>query len=257
MIPETLIFLFIILLALILFIKEVLPIDVTALALLVVLLFFLNGLGYLPMVRAAELAVAKAKSAGVGMVVTRPIGHYGSAGHYARICMENGCVGFSVQGYIGQFDLGYSAIEIDASKARSAVNVLAEKIAKSTEETAQAIVDIAVSGMYMEISKLISRYAVDPREFALQAFGGAGPMMACFVAKELGMETVIIPTAPGVLSALGGLIADIKNDFIKTVFIELGPTETAFIQEEYKGLEDQALRRLREEQAYKGDYRII
>ncbi len=63
-----------------------------------------GSLGYLPMVRAAELAVAKAKSAGVGMVVTRPIGHYGSAGHYARICMENGCVGFSVQGYIGQGD---------------------------------------------------------------------------------------------------------------------------------------------------------
>ena len=177
---------------------------------------------------------------------------YGNGGESATITDA-----FVVLGYIGQFDLGYSAIEIDASKARSAVNVLAEKIAKSTEETAQAIVDIAVSGMYMEISKLISRYAVDPREFALQAFGGAGPMMACFVAKELGMETVIIPTAPGVLSALGGLIADIKNDFIKTVFIELGPTETAFIQEEYKGLEDQALRWLREEQAYKGDYRLI
>ena len=61
-------------------------------------------LGYLPMVRAAELAVETAKSAGIGMVVSRPIGHYGSAGHYARICMENGCVGFSVQGYIGQGD---------------------------------------------------------------------------------------------------------------------------------------------------------
>jgi LDH2 family malate/lactate/ureidoglycolate dehydrogenase len=59
-------------------------------------------LGYLPMVRAAEQAVAKAKAVGMGMGLVRQIGHYGSAGHYARICMEAGCVGFSVQGYRGQ-----------------------------------------------------------------------------------------------------------------------------------------------------------
>ena len=177
---------------------------------------------------------------------------YGNGGERATITDA-----FVVLGYIGQFDLGYSAIEIDVTKARSAVDVLAEKIGKETEETAQAIVDIAVSGMYMEISKLISRYAVDPREYALQAFGGAGPMMACFVARELGMQTIIIPTTPGVLSALGGLIADIKNDFIKTVFVELGGIETTVIQEEYKFLEDDALQWLREEQAYEGDYQLI
>jgi LDH2 family malate/lactate/ureidoglycolate dehydrogenase len=58
-------------------------------------------LGYLPMVRAAEHAVARAQEIGVGMGIVRHIGHYGSAGHYARICMEAGCVGFSVQGYRG------------------------------------------------------------------------------------------------------------------------------------------------------------
>ena len=177
---------------------------------------------------------------------------YGNGGERATITDA-----FVVLGYIGQFDLGYSAIEIDVSKARRAVNVLAEKIGKEPEETAQAIVDIAVSGMYMEISKLISRYAVDPREYALQAFGGAGPMMACFVARELGMRTVIIPTTPGVLSALGGLIADIKNDFIKTVFVELDGSETTAIQDEYKSLEADALKWLREEQAYEGDYQLI
>ena len=60
-------------------------------------------LGYLPMVRAAEQAVARAREVGVGMAVTRPIGHYGAAGHYARMCVEQGCIGFSVQGYV---DLG-------------------------------------------------------------------------------------------------------------------------------------------------------
>jgi LDH2 family malate/lactate/ureidoglycolate dehydrogenase len=59
-------------------------------------------LGYLPMVRATEEAVARARKLGLGMGLVRHIGHYGSAGHYARICMEAGCIGFSVQGYRGQ-----------------------------------------------------------------------------------------------------------------------------------------------------------
>ncbi len=58
-----------------------------------------NGtLGYLPMVCATEHAIAKAKAVGIGMGLVRYIGHYGSAGHYARMCNEAGCIGFSVQG---------------------------------------------------------------------------------------------------------------------------------------------------------------
>ena len=59
-------------------------------------------LGYMPMVRATEHAIAKAKQVGIGMGLVRYIGHYGSAGHFARLCMEAGCVGFSVQGYRNQ-----------------------------------------------------------------------------------------------------------------------------------------------------------
>jgi LDH2 family malate/lactate/ureidoglycolate dehydrogenase len=59
-------------------------------------------LGYMPMVRATELAIAKANQVGIGMGLVRYVGHYGSAGHYARMCMEAGSVGFSVQGYRNQ-----------------------------------------------------------------------------------------------------------------------------------------------------------
>lgn len=54
-------------------------------------------LGYLPMARATEQAIAKAKALGLGMGLVRNIGHYGSAGHYTRMCLEAGCIGFSVQ----------------------------------------------------------------------------------------------------------------------------------------------------------------
>ena len=55
-------------------------------------------LGYLPMVRAAEHAIRKAEELGMGMGLARHIGHIGSAGHYARMCSEAGCIGFCVQG---------------------------------------------------------------------------------------------------------------------------------------------------------------
>ncbi len=56
-------------------------------------------LGYMPMVRAAERAVTLARETGVGVVLVRHIGHYGSSGHYTRICAAQGCIGYSVQGY--------------------------------------------------------------------------------------------------------------------------------------------------------------
>ena len=163
---------------------------------------------------------------------------------------------FVVLGYIGQFDLGYSAITIDRDRARTAVATVAGHIGLSIEDTAQAIIDIAVSGMFMEVSKLVSHYGVDPRDFAMQAFGGAGPMMACFLARELGMTHVVVPLTPGVLSALGGLIADIKNDFISTVFVDLQASAVPVIQSGYAALKTQALSWLRDEQGYAGEYRL-
>jgi N-methylhydantoinase A len=164
---------------------------------------------------------------------------------------------YAVLGWIGSGELGYSAIRIDVEKARAAVATIADRMKMSVVATAEAIIEIAVSGMYMEVSKLISRYGVDPREFALQAFGGAGPMMACFLAREIGMKSVVVPTTPGVLSALGGLIADIKNDFIATVFLNLDASSLPIIRRGYQALEAAALRWLREEQRYEGPHRFV
>ena len=164
---------------------------------------------------------------------------------------------FAVLGFIGQFELDDSAISIDPDRARAAVGTVAGRIGRTVEETAQAIVDIAVSGMYVEVSKLISRDGIDHREFAMQAFGGAGPMLACFLAKELGMTHVVVPPTPGVLSALGGLIADVKNDFIATVFLDLEERAAPVIRDTCRALESQAVRWLGEEHGYRGEHRLV
>ncbi|CAM5519016.1 hydantoinase/oxoprolinase family protein [Frigidibacter albus] len=122
---------------------------------------------------------------------------------------------------IGHGTLGYGAVTVDRAAARAAIAPLAAKLGASIEETAASIVEIAVSAMYAEVSGLISRFGIDPREFHLFAFGGAGAMLACFLARELDMKGVVVPPTPGVVSALGGLIADLRNDFIRTLFLDL------------------------------------
>jgi N-methylhydantoinase A len=81
-------------------------------------------------------------------------------------------------------------------------------------------------------------------------------MMACFLARDLGMKEVLVPPTPGVLSALGGLIADLKNDFLTTVYLDLDADAAATIRAEFKALEARAVAWLREDQGYDGAYTL-
>ncbi|MDP6709364.1 MAG: hydantoinase/oxoprolinase family protein [Alphaproteobacteria bacterium] len=165
---------------------------------------------------------------------------------------------FAVLGFLGQSDLGYSAVRMHEDLAEKAVDAIARQLDLGRHETAEAIVRVAVSGMFLEVSKLVSRYGIDPRDFTLQAFGGAGPMLACFLAREMGMRRVVVPITPGVLSAFGGLIADVKNDFIRTVYLDLdSDTAAAALREGYAELRREALGWLQDEQGFDGPYRLV
>lgn len=163
---------------------------------------------------------------------------------------------FAACGMIGHGDLGYNAVQVDVAGARAAVQKLAEPLGISIEETAENIIALAISSMYSDTSGLISRFGLDPREFYFLAFGGAGPMMGCFLARELKLKGVVVPPTPGVLSALGGLVADIKNDFINTLYCDLNPTASAALREACGVLRNEAEGWLQRE--YGGDlpYRL-
>ena len=143
---------------------------------------------------------------------------------------------FATCGIIGHGNIGYDAVSVDVDKARAAVGTVATKLGRGLEQAAEAIIQVAVSGMYREVGKLASRQGIDPRDFTLLAFGGAGPMLGCFLARELGMRQVLIPTAPGVLSALGGLVADVKNDFISTAYYPLSAAELPRLKADFDHL---------------------
>lgn len=135
-----------------------------------------------------------------------------------------------VLGWLGHSDMAYGQLRMDPALAARAVGRLAAQLGRSPEETAQAIIDIAVSEMFVEVEKLSSRAGVDLREYTLMPFGGGGPMLGAMLARELGMARVIAPRRPGVVSALGGLVADLRGDFIRTVFAELAPETLATLR---------------------------
>ncbi len=177
---------------------------------------------------------------------------YGRGGTQATITDA-----YAVCGFLGSGELGYGAVQLDLDKARQAVGAVAERLKLSVEEAAEAIIKVSVSGMFLEISKLLSRHGADPRHFTLLPFGGAGPMTACLLARDLAMERIIVPPTPGVLAAFGGLIADIRNDFIRTAFVELDSDGMAALRTHAADLERQALGWLTDEQQFKGKANLL
>ncbi len=164
---------------------------------------------------------------------------------------------FAACNLIGHGALGYGAVTVDGGKAQDAIRTLAGPLGLSLEAAAEGVIKVAISGMFKEVSKLASRQGVDPRNFTLLAFGGAGPMVGCWLARELGMQQVLIPAAPGVLSALGGLIADIKNDFIETSYAMLEPANLAELQGGFERLTARAQDWIVAEQKFDGPSTLL
>lgn len=141
-----------------------------------------------------------------------------------------------VCGWLGHSEVAYGQLSMDKALARKAVAALATTVGRGVEETAQAIVDIAVSEMFVEVEKMASRAGVDLRDFALMPFGGGGPMLGAFLARELGITRVIAPRWPGVVSALGGLVADLRGDFVRTIFADLNAAAPLRMTEAFREL---------------------
>lgn len=105
-----------------------------------------------------------------------------------------------------------------ASLAEDALTALGRGLSLTPVQTAQAILDVATSNMYAQFVPLMARRGIDPRDLVLLAYGGAGPTHGFLFAQEVGIHTVLIPPTPGTLCALGCIVADLRNDFVATVY---------------------------------------
>lgn len=107
-------------------------------------------------------------------------------------------------------------LKLDIAAARAAFGTLAAAAGTGDLGTlANAAIAVAVAKMAGAAREVSVHRGFDPREFALVAFGGAGPMHGFLVAEELGMSRVVVPRFPGHLSALGQMVADVRRDFVK------------------------------------------
>jgi N-methylhydantoinase A len=114
----------------------------------------------------------------------------------------------------------------------------------SIEEAAAGIVHVANVRMESALRRVSVERGYDSRDFALLAFGGAGPLHACALATSLGIHKVVVPAAPGALSALGILDADLRREFSRTVMLAPNSTEIARV---YRELETEAREAFRAE----------
>lgn len=113
-------------------------------------------------------------------------------------------------------------VALDADAAHRAVGALAGDLGLSVEDCAEGIVRVANSEMLRALRVMTVEQGIDPRSFALLAFGGAGGLHACEMADELGIATVLAPRAGGVLSALGLAAAERREDTVTSVLRPLG-----------------------------------
>ncbi len=120
---------------------------------------------------------------------------------------------------------------LDEGLARQAFQPAAERVALSIEKTAHGAIGILVANMVRAIRTLSVERGHDPRDYALMAFGGAGPLHARDVAASLGMSEIIVPVAPGILCAQGLIVSDLKEEFTRGARYRLAPENAGALAE--------------------------
>src|SRR6476659_1196962 len=133
---------------------------------------------------------------------------------------------------------GEMRLDVEAAR-RALLERVAKPLGMDATAAADGILRIAATAMSYAVKGVTTERGLDAGDFALVAYGGAGPLHAVEVAREIGIRTVIIPTAPGVFSAFGMLFSDLRYDFVRTWFTRLEDAPFDRIERIYRELENQ------------------
>ena len=139
-------------------------------------------------------------------------------------------------------------MKLNAEAARLALEAIADRIGiegpDRAVKAAEAALRVATATMSTELFKEMAGRGEDPREFALMAFGGAGPTHANLLAEEARLRTIIVPRAPATFCAMGAILADVKRDYVRTKLLKFadGATTVERLAEIFRDLEGEASR---------------
>jgi N-methylhydantoinase A len=182
----------------------------------------------LPMIDVVEVGAGGGSIAWLDDVAALKVGPQSAGAEPGPICYRGGGTEPTITDanvLLGRLDpdnfLG-GEMKLDAQGARAGIaRKIAAPLQLDTVAAAAAIVDIAVSRMSLAVREVSVAKGYDPRDFALVASGGAGPLHVIAIARELHIPKVIVPLFPSHFSALGMLLADERHDFIRTCYADL------------------------------------
>ena len=158
-----------------------------------------------------------------------------------------------VLGHFGGVGLLGGEFKLDEKRAYEAMTKLANDLSKvsgkrcSVNTAAEGVVSVTNSNMERALRHISVERGHDPRQFALLPFGGAGGLHAVDLARALRIPTIIVPTAPGALSAVGVLVADVIKDQSRTVMLTYGSKQTTRLAKVFREMEREAATVLRAE----------
>jgi N-methylhydantoinase A len=131
-------------------------------------------------------------------------------------------------------------MKVDQALARQAIEGLARQLGMDTIATAQGIISVVTANMARAIRVISVQRGHDPRDYTLVAFGGAGPLHAARLARELEIKRILVPRTPGILCAMGLLLTDLRADFATTRLQTLGAAALPEIEAAFQVLDIQA-----------------
>ena len=144
-------------------------------------------------------------------------------------------------------------MDLDLNASESVLKNLSEKLNISSTELAEGILSIINAKMADAIRTITVKEGIDPREFSLVAFGGAGSMHAVWLAEELEINEIIVPNDPGTFSAWGMLQTDIRRDLTVNFYQNFQSLEKEKLLENFNKLKDEAIALLKSENVNEND----
>jgi N-methylhydantoinase A/oxoprolinase/acetone carboxylase beta subunit/N-methylhydantoinase B/oxoprolinase/acetone carboxylase alpha subunit len=185
-------------------------------------------------------SIAALDGAGTLVVSTRSAGAnpgpacYGLGGREATVTDANVCLGYIPTGPIAD-----GSVTISSSAARDAVGRLAAPLGSGVETTAKGIHSLANANMIRALRRVSSERGRDPRDFALMAYGGSGPVHAAGLAEELGITTVLVPAYAGLFSAVGLLFARPESYAVTACMVDLADITPNQLAEPLSRMQDE------------------
>jgi N-methylhydantoinase A len=141
-----------------------------------------------------------------------------------------------VLGHLAADGFGNEDVKLHPDRADAAIATLADALGWTNKQAAHGILRLATANMAEMVRLATLRRGLDPRDFVLVAFGGAGPLHACEIAREVGIPKVLVPLYPGLFSALGTLLGERRHDLAQTYVRRIVDSDGRTIQQHFATL---------------------